>query len=137
MAITWTIGLFILEESKKTFSRHFKYLIKRSLQLNIKAIDKESLPKDEQDLYEICFLNNKWHLWEHLPQILSNLQIAQENPSNISRFNSEDKIAMKTKIKYHYLLEKYCEAGQPFFVVGKSSSGKNSLMLEFLRVRGS
>jgi hypothetical protein len=121
MAITWTIGLYIPEESKKTFSRHFKYLIKRSLQLNIKAIDKDSLPKDDQDLYEICFLNHKWHLWEHLPQILSNLQITQENPSHVSRLNIEDTIPMKTKIKYHYMLEKYSEAGLPFFIVGKSS----------------
>jgi hypothetical protein len=47
MAITWTIGMFISEESKKTFSRHFKYLIKRAVQASIKGIDKESLPKDE------------------------------------------------------------------------------------------
>lgn len=41
----------------------------------------------------------------------------------------EDSIPLKTKIKYMYMLEKYCDAGFPFYIVGKSSSGKNSLML--------
>jgi hypothetical protein len=33
------------------------------------------------------------------------------------------------------MLDKYCDAGFPFYIVGKSSSGKNSLMLEFLHTR--
>lgn len=64
MAITWTVGLMMPEESKKTFSRHFKYLVKRAVQLNIKGIEKDSLPKDEEDIYELCFSNSKWYSWE-------------------------------------------------------------------------
>jgi hypothetical protein len=33
------------------------------------------------------------------------------------------------------MLDKYCSANLPFYIVGKSSSGKNSLMLEFFNTR--
>lgn len=89
MSITWTIGLFIPEDSKKTFSRHFKYLIKRAVQLNIKGIDKDSLPKDDEDIYEICFIDTRWHVWEEVPKlILSNKHNMIENNSSsqLSRY---------------------------------------------------
>ncbi len=75
MSITWTIGLFIPEESKKTFSRHFKYLIKRAVQLNIKGIDKDSLPKDDEDIYEVCFVGGKWCRWEEVTKMLNKDQV--------------------------------------------------------------
>jgi hypothetical protein len=62
--------------------------------------------------------------------------IIDENPSShFSKFIIENSIPLKTKIKYLYMLDKYCDAGLPFFIVGKSSSGKNSLMLRFLSTR--
>lgn len=43
------------------------------MQLNIKGIDKESLPKDDEDIYEICFVNGKWYQWDEVPKVMNKL----------------------------------------------------------------
>lgn len=43
-----------------------------------------------------------------------------------------DSVPMKTKFKYDFLFKKYCQGRQSFYLLGKSSTGKNSLMINFL-----
>lgn len=43
-----------------------------------------------------------------------------------------DSIPSKSLLKYTFLFDKYSQANQPFFLLGKSSVGKNSIMLNFL-----
>lgn len=126
----------IPEESKKTFSRHFKYLIKRAVQLNVKGIERETLPKDEEDIYEVCFKDDRWKSWEEMVNEKSKQdKLGLMNQSlNFSYLYERNyvKIPLKSQLKYTYLLDVYCKGQQPFYLLGKSSSGKNSLMMEFI-----
>lgn len=63
MAVVWTVGAVLPEESRKPFTRHFKYLIKRAIQNNIQGVNKQSLPDDDQDLFKICYVKDRWIYW--------------------------------------------------------------------------
>lgn len=64
MALIWTFGASLPEDSRRAFQRHFKYLIKRAVQVHLSAVSKESLPSDEHDLFDTFYNQGRWEEWK-------------------------------------------------------------------------
>ena len=60
MALVWTFGVSLPEDSRKSFQRQFKYLIKRAVQVHMSAVAKDSLPSDDHDLFNTFYNQNRW-----------------------------------------------------------------------------
>jgi hypothetical protein len=83
MALVWTFGVSLPDDARKSFQRHFKYLIKRAVQVHMSAVAKETLPEDDQDLFNTCYYQGRWEEWKRPEIYLHAPPITLNRPSDI------------------------------------------------------
>lgn len=59
-----TLGLLIPEESRKTFSRHFKYVLEQSPLGRYGWKNNSILNKDEECIYDFVYEKGQWCKWK-------------------------------------------------------------------------
>jgi hypothetical protein len=62
-AVVWSFGSLMSSNSRKIFSKEFKHLCKRTVQLNLRCINKLAIPSDESSLFEAVFEGKEWLSW--------------------------------------------------------------------------
>lgn len=65
-AVVWSFGSVLNHHSRKAFSKEFKHLCKRTVQLYLRNIAKSSLPFDELSLFEAMFDGKEWRHWSSI-----------------------------------------------------------------------
>ena len=106
MSLVWTFGALLPAENRKSFSRQFKYLIKRAIQANLEGIDQQSLPYEEEDLFQICYFRDRWVSWK---------AVQSEVPLT-NRFNLTTRVAEDDGL--FFTCERLLENNYPVFLVG-------------------
>jgi hypothetical protein len=80
--------------------------------VNIQGVSRESLPEEEQDLFKITYHNERWVYWNS-----SFLHPSPTSPKSIFVQRPED-------IGLAYVIERYLNKTQSFFLLGVPSSHK-------------
>jgi hypothetical protein len=62
-SVVWSFGSVLNYHARKAFSKEFKHLCKRTVQLYMRNIGKHALPSDELSLFEAMFDGKEWMLW--------------------------------------------------------------------------
>jgi len=67
-SVVWSFGSVLHHHSRKAFSKEFKHLCKRTVQLYLRSIAKSALPSDELSLFEAMFDRKDWKHWSSTEQ---------------------------------------------------------------------
>jgi hypothetical protein len=113
MAIVWTFGASLPFEARKSFQRHFKYLIKRAVQVHMSAVAKESLPEEDQDLFNNYYNQGRWEEWKR-PKLYLYAPVMTLNRAS--------------DIGLSFIIERTLERGEGFIVAGPNNGFKTLFM---------
>ncbi len=115
MALVWTFGASLPMEARKFFQRHFKYLIKRAVQVHVSGVTKESLPEEDQDLFNSFYNQGRWEEWKRPELYFHSPTMILNKPSDIG-LNS--------------IIERVLERGEGVILTGPNSGFKTLFMDE-------
>ena len=102
------MGYLIPEESRKTFSRHFRYVLEQTDLCKYGWKNNSVINRDEENIYHYFYEAGEWKKWE-------NLKAPGDDGAILFR---DYKIA-------HRILMSYIDKGEPVFLVGPPSTSKN------------
>lgn len=112
-AVVWSFGSVLSHHSRKAFSKEFKHLCKRAVQLYLRNIPKSSLPSDELSLFEATFDGKQWAHW-------LSTEPTQDHSAGQLVFTTAE------NLKNSFLLNLLLDQGHAMLLVGHTSSGKNA-----------
>lgn len=116
-SVVWSFGSVLNHNSRKAFSKEFKHLCKRTVQLYLRSIHRNALPSDELSLFEAMFDGKDWRHWLHSEQELT---VKTEGGLEHLVFTTTE------NIKNNFLLKLLLGHGHSMLLVGHTSSGKNT-----------